>query len=142
MTSKINFEFSAGGLVFDTSRGQLLLIQAKNLQDKVVWTFPKGHIEKGETAEQAALREVIEETGWSCRIESPLHKVQYWFKRDGQLVKKAVTWFLMIPCELVGVHDPEEIMDLKWAGMPEARTLVTYRSDIDLLDKFCHLKGL
>src|SRR5438876_1148461 len=97
MGEKVTFEFSAGGVVYDPAAQKLLLIQVKNLQDQVVWTFPKGHIEKGETEEQAALREVQEETGWSCAILQPFHKVQYWFKKKGQLIKKSVTWFLMKP---------------------------------------------
>ncbi len=134
--SQMTFEFSAGGLVFDAVLKKVLLVQVKNLQDHVVWTFPKGHIEKGETAEQAALREVREETGWSCLIQAPLHKVQYWFRRDGSLVKKTVTWFLMAPKERLGAHDPKEIMDLCWASGPEAQRLVSYRSDVELLNRF------
>lgn len=136
MSNSVNFEFSAGGVVFDRSLEKLLLVQVKNLQGKVVWTFPKGHIEKGETADQAALREVQEETGWLCAIEAPLHKVQYWFKREGGLIKKTVTWFLMNPKERLGSHDPQEIMDLKWATLPETRELITYKSDNELLEKF------
>jgi 8-oxo-dGTP pyrophosphatase MutT (NUDIX family) len=135
MSDKVKFEFSAGGIVYDPQTKKLFLIQVKNLQGDVVWTFPKGHIEKGETAEQAALREVQEETGWTCAIEAPFHKAQYWFKKDGCLIKKSVTWFLMKPEVKSGTHDPEEIMGFQWAAMPEARALISYRSDADLLDR-------
>src|SRR5262245_15163023 len=59
-------EVSAGGIV--QRDGELLLVKVKNLKGQVVWTFPKGHIEKGETLEQTAEREVLEETGWRCQV--------------------------------------------------------------------------
>src|SRR5262245_46288324 len=100
--SKARFEFSAGGVVQDGDK--LLLVKVENLEGKLAWTFPKGHIEKDEKAPDAALREVEEETGYRCEILKPFDKVQYWFKRDGQLVKKTVTWYLMKPLEKTGTH--------------------------------------
>lgn len=133
---KVSFEFSAGGLVFDEAARKLALVRVKNLQGEIVWTFPKGHIEKGETAPEAALREVREETGWACEIRRPFEKVQYWFRREGGLVKKSVTWFLMAPVKREGAHDADEILEIRWADLAEARELVSYRSDITLLEKF------
>lgn len=60
------FEYSAGGLI--VRKTKILMVQVRNLEGHIVWTFPKGHIEKGETEEQTALREVYEETGWKCKI--------------------------------------------------------------------------
>jgi len=54
-------EHSAGGIVFED--GNVLSIKMRNLKGEEVWTFPKGHLDPGETAEQAAVREVLEETG-------------------------------------------------------------------------------
>src|SRR4051794_22397561 len=105
-SGKTVFEFSAGGIVQDGDK--LLMVQVENLEKLRLWTFPKGHIEKDETPEQAALREVEEETGFRCEIVGPLEKVQYWFKRDGQLTKKTVAWFLMKALEKTGEHDPNE----------------------------------
>ena len=131
--NKVRFEFSSGGVVQDGAK--LLLVKVENLEGKLAWTFPKGHIEKGEKAPDAALREVEEETGYRCAIVKPFDKVQYWFKREGQLVKKAVTWFLMKPIEKTGTHDAEEILDVRWVPWDEAETLVTYKSDKQILKK-------
>jgi len=65
----------------------------------------------------------------------PFDKVQYWFKRDGQLVKKTVTWFLMKPVKKTGTHDPEEILETRWVPLEEALTLARYKSDKQLLNK-------
>lgn len=130
---KTHFEFSAGGIVREGSN--LLMILVKNLEGQTIWTFPKGHIEKGEGAEQAALREVQEETGYECAITEPFDRIQYWFKRGPILTRKTVTWFLMNPLKKTGTHDAEEIMDARWVPMPEAVKLARYRSDKKILEK-------
>jgi 8-oxo-dGTP pyrophosphatase MutT (NUDIX family) len=131
--SKVRHEFSSGGVVQEGE--QLLMVKVENMEGKLAWTFPKGHIEKGEKAAEAALREVEEETGYRCEIIKPFDKVQYWFKKDGQLIKKNVTWFLMKPMEKTGVHDPDEILETRWVSIEEAGTLATYKSDKQLLQK-------
>ena len=131
--SKTEFEFSSGGLVQDGDH--LLMVKVENLEGKLAWTFPKGHIEKGEKAPEAALREVEEETGYRCEIVKPFDKVQYWFKREGQLIKKTVTWYLMKPIEKTGTHDAEEILETRWVTMKEASDLAKYKSDKQLLGK-------
>jgi 8-oxo-dGTP pyrophosphatase MutT (NUDIX family) len=131
--SKVRFEFSAGGVVQENEK--LLMVKVKNLEGKIAWTFPKGHLEKGEKAPEAALREVEEETGYLCEILKPLEKVEYFFQREGQLIKKQVTWFLMKPLKKTGLHDPEEIIETCWASWAEAEDLVTYKSDKQILKK-------
>lgn len=130
---KTQFEFSAGGIVRDGSN--LLMVKVENLEGQQLWTFPKGHIETDEKAEQAALREVEEETGYRCEIVEPLERVQYWFKRNHRLTKKVVTWFLMKSLKKTGSHDPQEILEARWVPMEEARRLARYRSDKKILEK-------
>ncbi len=131
--SKTSFEFSAGGIVQDVDK--LLMVKVENLEGQKIWTFPKGHIEEGETAETAALREVEEETGYRCAIVSPFDKIQYWFKRGRKLTKKSVVWFLMKPLEKTGTHDPEEILEAKWLTMSQAESVARYQSDKKILMK-------
>lgn len=66
MSDKINHEYSAGVVVFKRERGKLKYLVIKSFTG--VFGFPKGHIEKGETEKEAAVREVLEETGITARI--------------------------------------------------------------------------
>ncbi|HCJ66421.1 MAG TPA: NUDIX hydrolase [Elusimicrobia bacterium] len=127
------YEFSAGGLVIDN--GKVLIIKTKNLKGDIVHTFPKGKIAQGEKPEDAALREVQEETGYQCEIIKRIDKVEYFYKREGQLIKKAVYWFLMKPLEGTGEHD-KEILDVFWRETNEAEGILTYKSDGEMLKKW------
>lgn len=82
-------DFCAGGLVFRDNR--LLILRRKN----GVWLFPKGHIDPGETAEQAAVREIKEESGITARILAKLAETSYNFSDEGQEHFKTVQWFVM-----------------------------------------------
>ncbi len=130
---KFAVEVSAGGVVIKNRR--LLLIKVRNLKKEVVWTFPKGHLEKGETNKEAALREVREETGYHCRVTGKLKPVKYWFYRGKQLVKKSVYWFLMMPVKKVGRRDPEEVMRTTWGSLRLATERLTYTSDKNILEQ-------
>jgi 8-oxo-dGTP pyrophosphatase MutT (NUDIX family) len=127
------FEYSAGGIVVDD--GKLMMVKVRNLEGQEIWTFPKGHIEKGEKSEEAALREVEEETGYRCEIVQPFERVQYWYKRDETLTKKTVTWYLMKPAKKTGEFDPDEILETRWVPLDEAAKLAKYKSDRKLLAK-------
>lgn len=126
-------DFSAGGLVWNSTTHQLLLIRVENLSGGLVWTFPKGHPEQGETDEQAAIREVREETGWVCSVEKKLTDVSYRYTHEKVLFHKTVRWFLMAPIEDVGTFDKEEVLEIKWCSVDQAQALVSYESDKQLL---------
>src|ERR1700709_2499146 len=85
-------EFSAGGLGVDLTgdvpRGAL--IWRTDGQGRLLWSLPKGHIEAGETAEQAAVREVEEETGIAGVILGELGTIDFWFVADGRRIHKTV----------------------------------------------------
>jgi ADP-ribose pyrophosphatase YjhB (NUDIX family) len=124
----MRFEFSAGGIVAEGTR--VLLVRTKNLNGEEVWTFPKGHIEKKEKAAEAALREVIEETGYSCEIINKIGSVEYFFKDKGELIKKTVQWFLMKPLPAGKTREPDsEIDEVKWVEIKQADKLLSYDSD-------------
>jgi 8-oxo-dGTP diphosphatase len=126
-------EFSAGGVV---NRGsKVLLVRVCNLQGEKVWTFPKGHLEKGESSLEAALREVEEETGWRCRTLGPLFTVHYRFARKGQPVAKRVEWFRLEPIKKVGPPDEGEILATRWVDESQAVRLLKYPSDLELLER-------
>ena len=91
-------EVSAGGLVVDTTGKLGLLIGRRDLKDasgkRILWSLPKGHIEEGETPEQAALREVQEETGIESIIEKSLGVIDFWFMAGGKRIHKTVHHYL------------------------------------------------
>ncbi len=127
-------EYAAGGIV--GRNGKVLLVKVTNLQGKVVWTFPKGHLEKKETPLKAALREVEEETGWKCRKTGPLALVRYRFNRNGRPVAKKVRWYRMEPLEKTGKPDGSEIMHTKWVAASRAEKFLSYPSDLKLIGRY------
>ncbi|MDR0292357.1 MAG: NUDIX hydrolase [Elusimicrobium sp.] len=125
-------EFSCGGVVLDGRK--VLLVQVKNMKGKKIWTFPKGHIEAGETPRQAALREVEEETGYKAAIVRPIIRVRYAFTLQGNYIKKTVQWYLMKRLGRIGRPDSSEILDVRWVSAPKAKEMVLYPSDLRLLE--------
>ena len=112
--------------------GRVLLIRARDLRNRPVWTLPKGTLTKGETSTDAALREVCEETGYRCEVVREIEAVTYWFQREGKRIKKTVRWFLMRPLEKVGDHD-HEVDEVAWAERSDALVRLRYDSDRRLL---------
>jgi 8-oxo-dGTP diphosphatase len=93
------------------------------------WTFPKGKLEPGEDEEEAALREVEEETGLRCRLERELATTYY---RDGRGRSKSVRYWAMSPVE--GRLAPGDGVDeARCVSLDEARSLLTYARDVDVL---------
>lgn len=125
-------EFSCGGVVLEGNK--VLLVQVKSMKGRKIWTFPKGHIEAGETPRQAALREVLEETGYKASILKPMLKVRYAFTLKGKYIKKVVQWYLMKKLGRIGRHDPSEILAINWVSIIKAKEMVEYPSDLRLLD--------
>lgn len=126
-------DFSCGGVVWDDDRKKLLIVKVENLSKSVVWTFPKGHPEKGETDEQAAIREVQEETGWQCTVTGKLMDVEYYYTHNDVTFHKTVRWFRMEPVRQTGKPMEGEILECAWATADEAKKKITYDSDRKLL---------
>lgn len=124
--SKATVEWSSGGVVARRVEGSILLLLIRDPYGR--WGLPKGHIEEGETTEEAALREVTEETGLS-RIElgPPLGTIDWHFRRKGEVVHKHCDYFLMTSSE--GDATPqvsEGITECRWLEVSEAIAMVEY----------------
>jgi 8-oxo-dGTP pyrophosphatase MutT (NUDIX family) len=126
---------AAGGIIIDNSTDspRVLLVHRPRYDD---WSFPKGKLDPGETVEEAALREVKEETGLKCRIIRKLAVMQYDYRtrRKGLLKPKAVHYFLM---ERLNhrIRVPGDEVDLaEWVKLDEAAQRLTYEQDRKLLD--------
>lgn len=129
-------EFSAGGVVFN-SEGKVLLINNAALRDpkKSYWGFPKGHINTGEKSEQAAVREVEEETGIKAEIVKKLGDSSYIYIREGEKVFKVVVMFLMKYISGEIKHQPEELLDAGWVTVEEAMNKLSFKKDREFLEK-------
>ncbi|UPO76593.1 MULTISPECIES: NUDIX hydrolase [Arthrobacter] len=115
-------EVSAGGIVVDTSDSQLpvAIIARLNRGGRLEWCLPKGHPENDEDNQQAAIREIAEETGISGRILSPLGSIDYWFTVSGHRVHKTVHHYLLVAVggELTIENDPDhEAVDVAWVPL-------------------------
>jgi 8-oxo-dGTP pyrophosphatase MutT (NUDIX family) len=116
-------EVSAGGFVVSKTDSTVVALMARfNRGGKLEWCIPKGHLEPNETNEQAALREVFEETGLSAEITDYLGDVSYTFNQKGKNVAKTVHVYLMnqLSGELTMEHDPNhEASELAWVKLSE-----------------------
>jgi 8-oxo-dGTP pyrophosphatase MutT (NUDIX family) len=126
----IELETSYGGVVV---RGEEVLVITP--AGKSVTGLPKGGMEAGETPEQAAAREVREETGVVARVGRPLGDVRYTYRRGGRRVRKTVHFFL---CEYVegstDDHD-HEVDDARWIALATASAQLSYPGERALIER-------
>lgn len=116
---------AAGGVV--VSDGTVALIHRPKYDD---WSLPKGKLDPGESWEEAALREVREETGVPCRLREELPSVSY---SDSRGRPKTVRYWRMEPVGEAGEVDGSEVDELRWVVPAEALELLTYERDRDLV---------
>jgi 8-oxo-dGTP pyrophosphatase MutT (NUDIX family) len=132
-------EVSAGGLVVDKSGTKGLLIGRLDPKDasheRLLWSLPKGHIEPGESPEQAAIREVAEETGIKSKITSSLGVIDFWFMASGKRIHKTVHHFLFI--EVGGKLAPQvtEVDDVAWFPLDKILSKLAYPDERKLIAK-------
>jgi ADP-ribose pyrophosphatase YjhB (NUDIX family) len=129
-------EFSAGGLVVDLAgdvpRG--VLIGRTDRSGRLLWSLPKGHIEEGETAEQAAIREVQEETGISGEIVAELGTIDFWFVAEGRRIHKTVRHYLLRATGGELSDADVEVTAVAWVPLSEIRAQLAYPDERGLVD--------
>lgn len=119
---------AAGGVVLRRleDRTELAVVHRPKYDD---WSLPKGKLEPGESFDDAALREVEEETGLKCRLLDGLGATSY---EDHKGRRKVVLWWLMEPLRRVAEPD-EEVDAMRWMPIGEAARNLTYELDRRLL---------
>lgn len=125
-------EKSCGAVVFyiGGEKEQILLIKHTNGGH---WAMPKGHVEEGETEEQTAKREIMEETGISVDLYTDFrYVVTYSPKKD---VVKDVVYFFAIAKEYNTKRQEEEVSQIMWVDFETAYNMVTYKNDKELISK-------
>ncbi len=129
-------QFSAGGVVYRKSGSAPEVIILTRGEGKV-FCLPKGKIEKSETPQEAALREVKEETGLNGIIEREIGKIKYWFysDEDKASVRKTVTFFL-IKYESGDTSDHDtDAEEVRWLPIGEALKIMSYPSEREIAEK-------
>lgn len=127
-------ETSAGGLVvagLDGPKEQraAALIGRTDRRGRLLWSLPKGHIEKGETSEQTAIREVAEETGIDGEVVAELGSIDYWFVTEGRRVHKTVHHFLL-RCLGGELSDADvEVTQVAWVPLSELDSRLAYADE-------------
>ncbi len=132
-------EVSAGGIVVDTSTGTLnvAIIARLNRGGRLEWCLPKGHPENQEDSEQAAVREIEEETGIQGDILTALGSIDYWFTVSGHRVHKTVHHFLLVATggDLTIENDPDhEAVDVAWVPLEELGRKLSFPNERRIAD--------
>lgn len=124
------YEKSCGAIVFRIINDEKRFLLIKNKRSNH-WGFPKGHIEKGETEEDTAKREVLEEAGIHIRL-FPGFKNKSEYTIRGK-IEKSVSIFLATTDDVQTIIQPEEIEDYIWLNYEQAMKTLNYVNDKDIL---------
>jgi 8-oxo-dGTP pyrophosphatase MutT (NUDIX family) len=128
-------ESSAGGVVV---RGEELVVitpTRRAANGARVLGLPKGHIDPGETAQQAAEREVREETGITAELLAELGEVRYWYRRGGRTIPKSVVFYLFRYVEGDTADHDDEVEEARWMPLREARTALSYSGEREMVER-------
>jgi ADP-ribose pyrophosphatase YjhB (NUDIX family) len=132
MTRRTVEETSAGGLVLD-SEHRAALIGRTNSHGNLSWSLPKGHLEKGESLEAAAIREVNEETGIAGRVVAPLGVIDFYFTAEGQRIHKTVHHYLLLAEGGELNSDDAEVDQVAWVPLDEVTDRLAYADERRLI---------
>jgi 8-oxo-dGTP diphosphatase len=134
---------AAGGVVWRKRPGsrrpeprvEVLVVHRPSYDD---WTFPKGKTDPGETLQQTAVREIGEEAGVRVRLGHPLRQVSYPISGGTKVV---AYWSARVtgPDDDTPFTPNKEVDEIRWVGLDEAATLLTYDHDLGLLEEFREL---
>jgi 8-oxo-dGTP diphosphatase len=128
-------EFSAGGVVVRGDEVAVIVPVKRDSHGNRVLALPKGHPDGDETPEQAATREVAEETGLSAELIDVLGETNYTYERRGRRVAKRVAFFLFeYRSGDLADHD-HEIEDARWMPLEQAAQSLTYAGEREMIHR-------
>jgi 8-oxo-dGTP diphosphatase len=120
-------EIQAAGGVVRRDDGRFVVVHRPRYDD---WSLPKGKLDAGETFEEAALREVWEETGLRCELVHELPPVHYSVRERPKIVR----YWLMNVVSDPGFTPNDEVDELRWLSAADAGALLTYDRDKEVLE--------
>lgn len=118
--------FSAGGIIVKSDKNGLKVLVTQH-SGHHGWDFPKGHLEPYENEEQAAIREVEEETGVVAEIIQKLGQTQYFYYDSGEKVLKTVTFFLMKYIKEGKATTEFEVSDKIWLPQDKVEQKLSFK---------------
>ncbi|HEX8207457.1 MAG TPA: NUDIX hydrolase [Solirubrobacteraceae bacterium] len=115
---------AAGGVVLRD--GRVCVVHRARYDD---WSLPKGKLDPGESFEEAAVREVWEETGLRCRLGRELEEVRYSVRGKPKLVR----YWVMEVAEDEGFAPDDEVDEVRWVEVADAAGVLSYAHDRELV---------
>ena len=126
------YEKSCGGIIFYKTRQNVKILLVKNNNGRY-WSFPKGHIEEGETEQETAIREIKEETGLDVTIVRNFREISEYCP-FGKIRKRVVFFLARAFTDNVRIQE-EEIDSYIWVDLQQARKLCSYDNDLRIIEK-------
>ena len=128
----MTYEKYCGAIVYRKHHGNLEILLIKHINSGH-WSFPKGHVEEGESEMETAVREIKEETGIDVIIDPTFREtVSYYPKKDTQ---KIVVYFIAKAKNYELNPQEAEIADIKWVDVGCANSILTYDNDKTIVSK-------
>ena len=128
----MKYEKSCGAIVYRKYHGNTQILLIKHINSGH-WSFPKGHMELGETEPETAIREIMEETNVDVIIDTTFREtVSYSPKKD---TCKIVVYFLAKAKNYVFYPQIDEITEIKWEDIDYAKSILTYENDRSIVSK-------
>ena len=126
------YEKSCGGIIFYKTRQNTKILLVKNNNGRY-WSFPKGHIEEGETEQETAIREIKEETGLDVTLVQGFREISE-YSPFGKIRKRVVFVLARAFTDNEKIQE-EEIDSYIWVDLQQARKLCSYDNDLRIIEK-------